>query len=129
MSSTRTLSESQLAEELFYFYSPTRKVTFSWVAGCVGKGWTPLLSELCAKLFALGWDGGLEQVKEKFGSLRFYFINTCGPYSDIAFDVVNEAEAQSSQTCEECGEWGEIKGKGWLRCLCKKCREAQNAGS
>ena len=88
---------------------------------CVGPGWEKLLLKLTKKLFHLGWGGGLEQVKEKYGTLRFYFINDCsGLNSDIAFDVVDMAEERSGQTCEECGDNGRRFGDGWVKTLCLK---------
>jgi hypothetical protein len=92
----------------------------------VGPGWSKLIKELTDKLFALGWDGGLSQVKEKFGTLRFYFNNNIqGIFGEIAFDVVDQAEWQSGQICETCGEFGKVRGNGWLSCRCDKCWERE----
>ena len=109
------LSDWQKKEKIFSFGEPC---TFNDVAECVGPGWRDTLDELCAKLFALGWNGELGQVKEKFGSLRFYFLNTCRGYEDIAFDVVDRAEHRTESICEKCGKYGKIRGPGWLKCLC-----------
>lgn len=68
-------------------------------------------------LFALGWDGYIAQVKEKFGSLRFYI----GSSSDAVFDRISEAEKDSAKTCELCGKPGKIIGKGWLMARCEEC--------
>ena len=88
---------------------------------CVGKGWVPLLLSLTEKLFYLGWDGRLLQVKEKFGTLRFYWANNIpGIMGEIASDVVSEAEARSAYTCQTCGEYGETRGVVWLVTLCTK---------
>jgi hypothetical protein len=88
---------------------------------CVGPGWQELLLKLTEKLFHLGWGGGLLQVKEKFGTLRFYFVNDCpGLNSDIAFDVVAMAEDRSGQICEECGANGRSYGDGWVKTFCIK---------
>jgi len=59
------------------------------------------------------------QVKEKFGSLRFYM--TSG--NDEIYDLIDEAEAKSRVTCEECGEPGEEKPMSWIRTLCDGCYE------
>ena len=57
----------------------------------------------------------VEQVKEKFGSLRFYYTG-----GDDAIDgMVRMAESMSSVTCEECGAPGTTAGKGWLKTVCK----------
>lgn len=54
------------------------------------------------------------QVKEKFGSLRFYY---CGG-DDVIDGMVSLAESLSSKTCGECGAPGVIREGGWLRSLC-----------
>lgn len=95
-------------------------------AGCVGPGWVPLLLELTGKLFFLGWDGKLAQVKEKFGTLRFYFANNIpGIAGEIAWDLVAHAEMLSEQTCEACGGYGKLRGVGWLKTRCDECWEKE----
>ena len=124
--SHRRLSDWQKQERLIT-YPYGDKARFADLALCVGPGWTDLLDELCAKLFALGWSGEIEQVKEKFGTLRFYFVNTCGDFADIAFDVVDATEARSAFVCELCGEHGEVKSlHGWLVCRCDTCFEKED---
>ena len=55
------------------------------------------------------------QVKEKFGSLRFYVDGIVRPdhRAAIAF-----AESLSVRTCEVCGARGKQRGGGWIRTLC-----------
>lgn len=55
------------------------------------------------------------QVKEKFGTLRFYYD---GGNSTID-GMVRMAEAMSSRTCEECGAPGKSTSGGWIRTLCE----------
>lgn len=57
------------------------------------------------------------QVKEKFGTLRFYL--TCG--TDEMYDAIRVAEEESARTCEECGMPGEQRGGGWILTLCDRC--------
>lgn len=89
----------------------------------VGAGWVPLLEDLCVKLFKLGWDGGIWQVKEKFGTLRFYWRNNIADplLADIAEDVVENCEARTGWTCETCGEVGRRNSDGWTLTLCDPC--------
>lgn len=88
---------------------------------CVGKGWAPLLVALSNKLFYLGWDGRLLQVKEKFGTLRFYWENNIPDVlGAIADDCVSQAESRSAYICQTCGEYAETRGDGWYVTLCKK---------
>jgi len=64
----------------------------------------------------------VEQVKEKFGGLRLYWY--CWPQddSDGVFDVmealVREAERESFEVCEACGQPGVVRTGGWLKTLC-----------
>jgi hypothetical protein len=55
------------------------------------------------------------QIKEKFGTLRFYYD---GGDSTIS-GMVRMAETMSGTTCEECGAPGETHGGGWIRTLCE----------
>jgi hypothetical protein len=87
-----------------------------------GPGWDQLIDPLIERCHALG--GVVDQIKEKFGTLRFYYTET-GPASDTLWaefqDMVNEAERHSHHTCEMCGArgYGMIKG-GWHKTLCSK---------
>lgn len=55
-----------------------------------------------------------EQVKEKFGTLRFYYRGG----DDIIDGMVRMAEAMSAVTCEECAAPGRQRSGGWIRTLC-----------
>lgn len=59
------------------------------------------------------------QVKEKFGTLRFYYDGG----DDFVKGVTYFAESMSSVTCEECGAPGETGGTGWIRTLCETHRK------
>lgn len=54
------------------------------------------------------------QVKEKFGSLRFY---TNGVTDEIS-GIIRMAESMSALTCEECGAPGRRRGRGWIYTAC-----------
>lgn len=60
-----------------------------------------------------------DQVKEKFGTLRFY-VHGGNQYTN---GVVSMAEAMSASTCEICGSPGKIRGGGirgggWIYTAC-----------
>lgn len=55
------------------------------------------------------------QVKEKFGTLRFYVYGS-DKYCD---GVISMAEALSGVTCEVCGNSGKTNNSGWLKTLCE----------
>jgi hypothetical protein len=61
----------------------------------------------------------LDQVKEKFGTLRFYYTGG----DDIIDGMVRMAESMSGVTCEECGNPGERGGSGWVRTICIPCEK------
>jgi hypothetical protein len=57
------------------------------------------------------------QVKEKYGTLRFYMSTE----TDAMSDVINEAEERSYNTCETCGKAGRIRQGAWVMTLCDDC--------
>jgi hypothetical protein len=66
------------------------------------------------------WYGGgprASQIKEKFGTLRFYMTYA----TDAMYAITDRAEKQSSVTCEECGKPGKLRGRGWVYTRCAKC--------
>jgi len=63
----------------------------------------------------------LDQVKEKFGTLRFYYSGG----DDIINGMVRMAESMTGVTCEECGNVGERRGGGWVHTYCTPCEEAR----
>ena len=77
-------------------------------------GWFELIFNLCKQLA----DENIEvtQIKEKFGTLRFYY--NFG--SDKIKDLVKIAEAKASATCEFCGKTGQLYSKGWCKTLCNE---------
>jgi len=58
----------------------------------------------------------LDQVKEKFGTLRFYYSGG----DDYIRGLVSMAESMSGVTCEECGKPGTSTGGGWIKTVCKE---------
>jgi len=56
----------------------------------------------------------VQQIKEKFGGLRFYYR---GGDEAIA-GMVRMAEAWAGHSCEVCGAIGKSRGGGWVRTLC-----------
>ncbi len=62
----------------------------------------------------------VEQVKEKYGTLRFY----CGG-TDAIHTYVCLAERLSSVTCEDRGKRGKANDSGWIRTQCDTCRNEE----
>ena len=110
-----------------------------------GDGWFDLIDKLSAKLEMLNNEPACPyytiavQVKEKFGTLRFYthLERKAGDtptdderaaervWGDIIWDITDRAEGQSAWICEECGDFGETNSNGWLSTLCRYHRAHQ----
>jgi hypothetical protein len=63
----------------------------------------------------------IDQIKEKFGTLRFY-VN--GEVDETMWDCINYAEDQSANVCEVCAKRGVVhvsKVGFWLKTLCSEC--------
>lgn len=58
------------------------------------------------------------QVKEKFGTLRFYYDG--GDERIRGMEIM--AESMSSRVCEVCGKPGESNDSGWIKVLCDEHR-------
>lgn len=93
-----------------------------WGCEC-GDGWFDLLDNLCAAIQARCDTVAdcpqlvAEQIKEKFGGLRFYYY---GGDEEVE-RLISEAEDKSEETCERCGQAGTLRGGGWIYCACDKC--------
>ena len=114
-----------------------------------GDGWYDLLDKLCSFLqFHTDHNKYPQieatQVKEKYGSLRFYAdiiptegykksLETNWPrHHEYLTGAIDFAESMSHNICEDCGLPGEINKEGhWKTCLCDKCRNPvqENDGS
>ena len=115
-------------------------------------GWYDLIYELCEEIMKAYTDEGrpmdlvVDQIKEKFGTLRFYyhfdgqpealqaidFIGVGGirmmskgtPFEDKIASIVVKYEKKSGQICECCGSAGILRPDlGWVLTLCDSCYE------
>lgn len=92
-------------------------------SGWRDSGWASLVLPLIDRAEAEGI--AIVQIKEKFGTLRFYH----GQPWDSPFSLaVREAEAQSEVTCEDCGALGRrCQPRHWIRTLCPGCEATTKA--
>ena len=65
----------------------------------------------------------LDQIKEKFGTLRFYYTGG----DDYISGMVSLAESMTGVTCESCGNPGKSRGGGWIHTYCEPCEENREA--
>jgi hypothetical protein len=98
----------------------------SWGLEC-NDGWYDLIDKLCADLLALNPTVVADQVKEKFGGLRFYahfMADEVNRKNDEVWDLISKAEDESFKICEVCGAEGQLSTTGsWLKTLCPEHRE------
>lgn len=93
----------------------------------VNTGWWPIIESLCANIQSHTdwWNKNrkdrpvvaqvvIEQIKEKFGGLRFYYQGG----DDTIAGMVRMAESWAGATCEQCGKPGRSRNGGWIRTLC-----------
>jgi hypothetical protein len=90
----------------------------------VGSGWWLILESLCADIQNhIDWKEKqgqaipqvvIEQIKEKFGGLRFYHQGG----DDTTSGMITMAETWASVSCEECGAPGKRTSGGWIKTLC-----------
>lgn len=65
------------------------------------------------------------QVKEKYGTLRFYVYGG----DEYTNGIIDMAEAMSAVTCEICGDKGvERNERGWYSTMCDKCFNKTQSG-
>lgn len=99
----------------------------------VGAGWQPLIDELHARLTELDPGYVVDQIKEKWGGLRYYITVSDDLDNGILAEVHDAtwaAEEKSLNTCENCGVTGsavttQASSVGyWIRTLCSTCRQS-----
>ena len=111
-------------------HADKRKTCMSWGFEC-GDGWEPMLRELAGKLEPIiaalpeaeRADYRASQVKEKFGTLRFYMTMATEPM----WTAIDQAESKSGAICESCGQPGKLRGGGWLTVKCDGCHGGTDA--
>lgn len=83
-----------------------------------GRGWLPTVIKLNEQLAELFPDYAIDQIKEKFGGLRYY-IDTYE--KEEADDLIIAAELECEKMCEVCGEPGKrVSPRGWFRVRCEE---------
>ena len=106
-------------------HKPMNETAMCWGFGC-GDGWFQIINQLCQNIqHHLDWKNKegevvpqvvVQQVKEKFGTLRFYYQGG----DEYIAGLVSMAESISGVTCETCGNPGTSTGGGWVKTACKE---------
>ena len=107
-----------------------RETAMCWGFDC-GDGWYNIIDTLCATIQNREYNNKRNniqfapvvatQVKEKYGTLRFYYTGG----DDYIEGAVAMAEYLSEVTCEICGSPGKIRDRGWTRTLCDEHAKEQ----
>jgi hypothetical protein len=102
-----------------------KETCMCWGFEC-GDGWFPILNQLMGNIqHHIDWKNResevvpqvtLDQVKEKFGTLRFYYTGG----DDYISGLVSMAESMSGVLCETCGKPGTSTRGGWIKTACKE---------
>lgn len=116
---------------------PMTETCMCWGFDC-GDGWYNILNQLMGNIqHHIDWNNSrrelllknnphnikipeevrqitLDQVKEKFGTLRFYYTGG----DDVIAGMVRMAESMSGCTCETCGNPGKRRGDRWIYTAC-----------
>jgi hypothetical protein len=93
------------------------------IQSSIGEGWHKLVLTLNEILNEIDSDYNLFQVKEKFGTLRYY-VDTDNELADKVFPkIISAFEELSGHICESCGKAGELRAGGWYRTLCDDCNK------
>jgi len=129
--------------------SPMTETCMCWGFEC-GNGWFNIINQLCQNIqHHIDWSiqnneqdlkyneenpdklktvrpicnqVTVDQVKEKFGTLRFYYTGG----DDYIRGLASMAESMSGVTCEECGNLASTnypEPGGWISTICDPCKE------
>ena len=128
-------------------HADMKTTAMCWGFEC-GDGWYNIINTLCANIQShIDWRNStqelllkdnpynrpipneihqvlVDQVKEKFGTLRFYYHGG----DDVVNGMVRMAESMSAVTCEVCGDYGYPSQGGWITTLCDKHHEEREFG-
>ena len=86
-------------------------------------GWTDLFDATFTWLheIAPGTDWSPSQIKEKYGTLRFYWY---GDLPDLGGEIIDAAEHVSGHICDVCGAPGVLSSDGgWWSTRCREHRD------
>jgi hypothetical protein len=120
--------EMRLVREFPYFFRDYKgdfRITCMAWGMSHGDGWFPtfykLNVDIAAHLETLKLtnqhvpDFYWSQVKEKYGTARWYYNGG----DDTISGLVSDAEGKTEEICEQCGAPGQLRGNGWYYTACE----------
>lgn len=110
--------------------------------GHTGPGWLHIIERLDDRLSEIDPNYDIDQIKQKFGGLRYYFgtnqrgweklrllgkwgyQNKCRRQNKM-YELVEQAMHEAWRTCECCGTTDSVttNPRGCIQTLCKECRD------
>ena len=96
------------------------------------SGWHGLMTDMSMEIIAYLHSKDLspymfhiDQLKEKFGSIRLYYSLHCeDKYDDEGIDeIIRKYEDLSEHTCCVCGGEATLMSKGWICPYCQSCAD------
>lgn len=110
-----------------FLRDPSGREPWSMFGIETGDGWEPSIRKAAEKLEPLfiiaketdpkGYEAGYYrtvQLKEKFGTGRWYLSGG----TDEMQDIVSNWENETEHICETCGKLGSLRGRGWYYTAC-----------
>lgn len=102
-------------------------IGLQWGSVCdIGDGWFKLIAELLEAIediyqnsnLSMEDDFTVTQIKEKYGTLRFYASSTLKEVQDL----IDLYEAKSETVCEDCAKAGSLHVRSdYFLTLCEHC--------
>jgi hypothetical protein len=113
-----------MAEELAWKDDVEARTPPGWYGLATPDGWDQLVFDLHVAIKALFPDYQVYQIKEKFGTLRYY----CSVETDPAVRaLIRAAEVASASICETCGAPGIARNPGgWISTECDSHAPSQS---
>jgi hypothetical protein len=117
-----------------------RRKTKGWYGCDAPDGWQWIIEDADRLLARLDPEYEIHQVKEKFGTLRYYYGTVADKETQEVMDaIISRAEVLSSKTCEVCGNSSAVsypsrgikfdfsaalkatKTHSWYKTICDSC--------
>jgi hypothetical protein len=102
-----------------------------WYGCAAPDGWKDIVLRADKMLSHIDPDYKIHQIKEKWGTLRYYFGHNF-EYESVEAGIMRAietwAEQRSANTCEQCGKFGELRTDSYyIVTLCDTCHESREA--